>query len=219
MSDFDDRSSSYDKEKAKRWGMAAKGEPEAIVVIAEELNSKLKASNYELTRYDEEWFEIYPPNSDNEWVKGTPDYCIDFSKEENHLFAYIEIKIKAVEFRKTFSGGTTRDGSSISKYGCSSYYLDIEPVYRNMNDFCDKIGLDKSKFVIVFISESYDCIRYITLKEVVDMTSSGWNGAPLCIYGEGYGATCYLIPKDATHKISKLSNDFLHREYLDAKKI
>ena len=204
----------YNEERINRWGMAKEGEPIAIEKICNVLSKKLDIdlSMLKYERYDDLWFNEFPPNNDNEWVKGTPDYVINLNN--NKEFLLFEIKIKAQEFRKTKWGGKTEGKSEIPKYGCHSFYIDIVPVLKNMNDFSTKAKLDQKSFIIAFIKEDFSEIRLISLARINKLINNGWTNdenikIDICKYGEGYGADTYLIPKDATLNLNDLTKEQL----------
>ena len=135
----------YNQERTKRWNMAKDKEPEAIDAICKIL-TRITGTEISFRRYDEIWFNKFDPRKEeNEWVKGASDYVIEIN---NNRYIYAEIKIKSVKFKKTVTGGLTRKGSNIAKYGCESFYLDIVPVYKNMCAFVDKVNIDSDKFLI-----------------------------------------------------------------------
>lgn len=199
----DDHREQYNNERVRRWGMAKYGEPRAAQRIAELIEEKIDDS-VSINRYDVIWFSQYEPSVENEWVKGSADYYMTISLNNRNYTLYSEIKIKSQEYRKTIWGGRTARGSNISRYGCTSYYLDIIPVYRNMNDFCDKVGINKESFIVCFVSEDNNNVNIISLAEINDLINNGWNNMNICTYGEGYGQRCYLIPKDATHDLEQM---------------
>lgn len=193
---------SYESERSERWSMAETGEDEAAKKICKIVAKTLSLSvvDIEYTRYDKLWFDKYDTkNPLNAWVKGVPDYsfCIKIKPAK---YLYIEIKLKTTEFLKTVTGGRTKSGSEITKYGCTSYYLDVKPVYYNMIKFVENAKMPQEKFLIAFTKD--DDFRFITLNEVTNMIKNGWDGHPICQYGEGYGQKTYLIPKDATYYLS-----------------
>jgi len=138
------------------------------------------------------------------------------SKEK---YILVEIKLKSQEYRKTSIGGTTKNGSIVSNYGCNSYYLDVIPVHRNMNDFVLKTNNKPSAFIIAFVKEDFSEINIISLAKINKMIKSGWNqngkNIDLCIYGEGYGQKAYLIPKDATTNGDKITKEQLENILLE----
>lgn len=154
-------------------------------------------------RFDDMWFNKFDTRLPrNEWVKGAADYCLDFK----NALIYAEIKIKTQNFHKTVSGGKTQAGSQIIPYGCESYYLDIHPVWKNMNLFCEHLHINKDAFVIFFCNSDCNEIRFISLTRINELIECGYRGAPLNRFSEGYGivtsegrrAENYLIPIDAT---------------------
>lgn len=200
----------YDLEKEKRWNMADKEERLAIEKIIDNISyiCGISIDKIEYDRLDKKCFEKYRIK-DNEWVKGSPDYIVTlFLDAERYLF--IEIKLKSKEFKKTISGGKTNEGSMITKYGCLSYYLDVEPVYGNMIRFCENTGLDTGKFLIAFVSEDLTEIRITSLANIKSIVKKGWNKnnkeiIKICVYGEGYGQNAYLIPKNAVSDIKTIT--------------
>ena len=133
----------YLNEKQKRWDMENKSANTIIETFTAYIVQKLPfliKENIKFQRFDELWFEAYSPD-ENEWVKGCPDFIGSLTHRETR-FLFIELKIKDDGiFRKTCTGGATKNGSVIPNYGCQSFYLDIVPVYRNMKDFCLKTSL------------------------------------------------------------------------------
>lgn len=200
----------YQDERAYRWESARNGEDAAASTITDIMNKILDSSGNPLNycRFDKIIHLKYPPEQ-YDWAKGTPDYAVyDSSNPRN--FILLEIKLKARVFRKTAEGGRTSRGSEIIKYGCESYYLDIEPVYKNMREFCHNQGIDKEKFIIAFIPfDDMREARIVSLHGIEKMIRDGWEKRtisgtimiPICKYGEGYGKRAYLIPKDATHRL------------------
>lgn len=169
----------------------------------------LPAQSHNPIRYDNLWFEAFPPE-ENAWVRGAPDFVIAIETADGTRFFKTEVKLKDQEFRMTARGGTTRKGSSIPNYGCVSYYLDVTPVHSNMVEFCERSGIHPSNFIVAFINIADNEYQIITLNEINNLISNGWNNVPLAIYGEGYGQRAYLIPKDATRALNTLSqNDLL----------
>ncbi len=165
-------------------------------------------------RYDELWFSFCDPGSrDNPWVRGASDYLI---RLDPYGYFYAEIKIKAVKFKKTEQGGTTRRGSPIARYGCKSFYLDRKPVYENMCEFSRNAGINPGAFLLLFVSEDMEEIHVISLAEIIDLVENGYNGMPICEIQEGYGtnttegtAPSYLIPEAATHQITRKNREYL----------
>lgn len=121
----------------------------------------------------------------------------------------MEIKLKAVEFKKTVKGGTTKNGSIVPKYGCTSYYLDVEPVYQNIQHFAERTKIDKVSIWLAFVRNDLSEFRLISLACIQELIKDGWNGIALCRFGEGYGQETYLIPKDATTDISELTREMV----------
>lgn len=195
----------YEAERGARWSMAKEGEPAAMEAIQNRLSTYYGLFK-QAKRYDEQYFKKYDlDNDDNSWVRGASDYAVEIDGEE----FLIEIKLKNQKFRKTNGGGTTRDGSIIRDYGCESFYLDIEPVYRNMCKFCAHEGIDPASFIIFFCGDDNTELRYISLAKINELVNNGYKGLPLTEYGEGYGtntengrAITYLIPEDTTIDIS-----------------
>ena len=120
------------------------------------------------------------------------------------MYMYVEVKIKNTSFDATINGGIRR-GQQISNYGCASFYLDIIPVYRNMNDFCERANIAKSNFIIMFTDSQFNSIRLISLEEINNLIQYGWNGVEISEFGAGYGHRSYLIPIDATHRVEDLT--------------
>ena len=202
----------YDLERDNRWGMAEEKEPEAIKKICGIIGDRYGIHTYP-QRYDVVWFQQYPPElPENEWVRGAPDYLITIESQNCNFYIYAEIKIKAKKFRKTVSGGTTRRGSMISNYGCESYYLDVDPVYKNMNVFANKAKIDKKCFLLFFIDEDFKEINLISLEKINKLVTDGYRGSPMSIFSEGYGtrrvdgfpARTYLIPIFSTYNLKKI---------------
>ena len=223
----------YDDEKAQRWGMASQSEESAIIqimdLIKEQLGNYLQDISY--IRYDEIVHKKFPPEN-HEWAKGCPDYLIKaMIKNSNNQSQYLlfEIKLKAEQYRKTITGGETRNGTNITKYNCPSYYLDIVPVLRNMNDFCEHTQLDKLSFIVAFVPMNKDNIidtddiMVASLWRINYILEHGWfylddtdNDKKveftICEYGEGYGQVAYLIPKSATTNLKAITAEmFLTR--------
>ncbi|MGU8437166.1 hypothetical protein [Clostridium perfringens] len=194
----------YNNERNIRWSLAKKGEPKAIEALAKAISDKDYFVEVSYTRYDSIFFQKYNPK-EYEWVKGCSDYYLTFSSDtKGELYSYVEVKIKNTTFDATLNGGY-RFNQQISNYGCVSFYLDVEPVYRNMNSFCELNNIDKNTFLIMFINSTYDCIRVISLKEINDLIINGWRGVPISTFTARYGQKSYLIPKDATHDIKDLT--------------
>lgn len=186
--------------------MAEDGEEPVAKDLLKHILTKLNITDGKSIRLDNLWFERYNiDDSVNEWAKGTPDYVLSIPHKETSLNLHTEIKIKDQVFRKTLSGGTTRGGSAIPRYGCVSFYLDIEPVYRNMLDFSRKSNLHLSKFVIDFYNKESRTHHLITLEKLQTIISEGWNGIPIGTFGEGYGQVTYLIPQGATQELTNFS--------------
>lgn len=220
----------YDNEREQRWGMARQNEEKAIIQVVELIKAKL--GNYlqdiSYTRYDEIIHEKFPPEK-NEWAKGCPDYLIKTvikDSENQSQYILFEIKLKAEEYRKTTTGGETQKHTIITKYNCPSYYLDIVPVLRNMNDFCEQIKIDKLSFIVAFVpmntNNTIDVngIMVASLWRINYILENGWfyidntNGNKrvdfqLCEYGEGYGQVTYLIPKSATTNLKDITAEML----------
>jgi len=216
-----EHSTQYEQERQDRWGMASNGEKSAIIRICDLFARVLNISREDIkyTRLDEIWFDKYDINEyENEWVKGVSDFVVQIllSKEK---YILVEIKLKSQEYRKTSIGGTTKNGSIVSNYGCNSYYLDVIPVHRNMNDFVLKTNNKPSAFIIAFVKEDFSEINIISLAKINKMIKSGWNqngkNIDLCIYGEGYGQKAYLIPKDATTNGDKITKEQLENILLE----
>lgn len=213
--------SQYEQERQARWGMADNGEEIAIKKICDLFSTILDISrdNVKYVRLDEIWFKKYNIEEiENEWVKGVSDFVIQItiSKEQ---YILVEIKLKSQEYRKTSTGGTTRNGSLVSNYGCNSYYLDVIPVHKNMNNFVSKTNNNFSAFIIAFVKEDFSEINIISLAKINKMIKDGWekNGEKINIYifGEGYGQNAYLIPKDATTDGNDISKQELERILMD----
>ena len=201
----------YYREREARWGMAKEGEQPAIEALVRKFNERF-SDNIVPIRYDNLWFERYDPNQ-VEWVKGCSDYYLDISSNGNDsVYMYVEVKIKNTTFDATITGGI-RSGQQISKYGCASFYLDVVPVHRNMNDFCERANINKSHFIIMFTDSKFETIRLISLSEINSLIQNGWKGAVISEFGANYGKRSYLIPIDATHNIDNLSDNQI-RNYL-----
>lgn len=208
---MNDKAPLYSAERDRRWKDGATGEPKAINYIAEYLAEFLDMPNgVEAIRYDKMWFDEFDLNkAENEWVKGASDYCLNFQD----TLIYAEIKIKNQRFHKTVNGGTTQAGSVITPYGCESFYIDIEPVLRNMNLFCEHLHIDKKAFLVFFCTQECDDIHFISLSRINSLVSEGYKGKPLNRFTEGYGkmtengrAENYLIPVDATIDLLDIKN-------------
>ena len=202
----------YRSERQERWNNAAQYEEysiQAIVAKIQRLDTNNEIKNISYERYDKKWL-----NENIEWTKGCPDYKvkIEFTSEQVLLF---EVKIKNKEFLKTLTGGATRNGSVVPNYGCTSYYLDVEPVYKNMNDFCINTKISSNSFVIAFVkapntNQENTEIRVISLAKLNYLLQHNngnkeWNNQPICYFKEGYGQGTYLIPKTATTDLDKLT--------------
>lgn len=207
----------YEAERNARWQMAEAGELPAAKHIADYIGSIFNVEEgQEPIRYDNIWFNQYPMEEvENEWVKGVPDYAIPIHQPAKQLFYKVEIKLKAQEFRKTQYGGTTPKGSVVPRYGCPSFYLDVEPVYRNMTNFCDNSGLPTSKFIIAFVSTENNSYHLITLDQVTKLIKNGWNGHSIATFYEGYGQRAYLIPKNATKTLDRFNKEELLQLSID----
>lgn len=204
-----ERENRYEKERSQRWELGEKGEP-IIAKAVRDIVKALRKARTDVVRYDELWFEKYSPE-ENEWVRGCPDYYI---QTENGEVFYIEVKVKSKPWDATIGGNKWK---RIPRYGCASHYLDEEPVYKNMNDFCVKTGLNKNNFLIVFSDINKKDLRVISLQEIVNLISTGYLNSPIGRYSGGYGinnngerATSFLIPVDAM----KNANDSGLNEYL-----
>lgn len=216
-----DHADQYEQERQARWGMADNGEEVAIKMICDLFSSILDTSreNIKYARLDEVWFEAYDINKpENEWVKGVSNFVVQiFLDEEKYIL--VEIKLKSQEYRKTSSGGTTRNGSLVSNYGCNSYYLDVIPVHRNMNSFISKTNNNFSTFIIAFVKEDFSEINIISLAKINQMIKEGWskneNKIDICIFGEGYGQDAYLIPKNATTDGNSITKQQLENILMD----
>lgn len=201
----------YEQERDMRWEMADRKEPEAIETIRHMLSDILE-KKVRIARYDEYWFERFDPGQpENRWVRGASDYVLKIDGgEDGPRYLYAEIKIKSVKFRKTVRGGRTQKGSEIAAYGCESFYLDIDPVYKNMCVFVRRLAIDSGSFLLFFIDEELTEVYAISLREIQDLIDNGYRSMPICIFSEGYGtktecgpALNYLIPVDAAHKVGR----------------
>ena len=210
----------YVRERTARWGMADIGEEKAIKKITATIAEKTgrKVGSF---RLDELVHKKRPPEL-FEWAKGCPDYAAYMDDGA----VMIEIKLKAAEFRKTAAGGRTKFGATIENYGCPSYYLDIYPVWNNMNAFCSKMRLPTGKFIVAFFNADALSCRIISLAKINRVIKEGWRRfdrkIPICRYGEGYGKETYLIPRDAAPPLESISGellDDLFRENPDANDI
>lgn len=205
------RKRAYQSEKVIRWGMALQlEEPAADEIVKVMKNTFLgNVVNIEASRYDYHWFDAFDINYEyNDWVKGSSDYCIEIQQQNGeNQYLYVEIKLKGTEYRKTIFGGQTQEGTRITKYGCTSFYLDIIPVYSNITKFIDKFNIKHESFILAFINNEnlsdVNVISYARLKRIIE---NGWRGIPLCEYEEGYGKKTYLIPKDATTKLTEITH-------------
>lgn len=205
----------YVNERERRWSMAKEGEEPAIKYICSALSQVLGVDESKViyTRYDEIWFGKYNLK-EYEWVKGCPDYSVEFALSDKQ-YCYVEIKLKAIEFLKTMHGGYTQNGSRVRNYGCTSYYLDIDPVYTNIKAFAEKLGHSKASIWLGFVKTDLSEVRLITLHSLQEIIEHGWRGAPLCQFAEGYGLPTYLIPKDATVDISSLNQSMISSSTMD----
>lgn len=220
LSVMSDKSQLYSEERKKRWEEGDKGEPLAITKIEEVLSDYIITTNkVKSIRYDKMWFDIFNPEDDkNEWVRGASDYCLDFED----TLVYAEIKIKNERFRKTLKGGKTDAGSEIVKYGCESFYLDIDPVLKNMNAFCERLHINKDSFLVFFCNTKCNDIRFISLSQINDLAQNGYNGKPLNKFTEGYGtktkngrAVTYLIPVDTTIDLFDMRNTLIENKGIE----
>jgi len=207
----------YSDERNYRWNMAEQFEEKAILKFIEILRGIIQDNNVNIQYYrvDKIYFKKYNVCNDD-WIKGSPDYLIVINIDKSK-YMYIEIKLKAFEFRKTIIGGTTSAGSIITNYGCPSYYLDIEPVYMNMCKFCINEKIVTKYFIIIFVSDQLTEFRIISLNKIDLLIKKGFldkknNYVPLCKFGEGYGKTTYLIPKDSTTDIKAINKQQLFFE-------
>lgn len=203
-----DHRAAYQSERPARWSMEDNQAMSVVMTFLDIVSARigLPRDRAEVRRLDDYWFDVYTPDQ-VEWVKGCPDYFgLIFSGNIRFLFFELKIK-KDGEFRLTRTGGKTKSGTSVAKYGCTSFYLDIVPVLRNMNDFCDKAGLPKDKFQVLFAEPGAGAagINLISLEAINQMIAEGWNGLPIQKYGEGYGQETYLIPKGAMTSLDKLT--------------
>lgn len=210
---FINHTNQYKNEREARWKLAEENEAKAIVAITNILKNYYP--NVKFVRYDIPWFRFYNLDAVGEehWVKGVSDYIIGLN---SRCGIYAEMKVKQHYFKKTITGGITKLGTPISKYGCYSVYLDIHPVYQNIHDFIQIFGLKKSSFIIFFAileNNQFENIHFINMEELEFLISNGFNGQKISIYGEGYGtktkegrANCYLIPIDAMHKFGNSEN-------------
>lgn len=204
MNNFNQRKNNYNKEKQTRWNMALNEDSFANNIA----NSLSKITNTSITssRFDSLWHQRFNPEQpENSWVKGCPDFYLNI----NNSFLYLELKIKENGvFRKTLTGGTTKDGSFITNYGCESFYLDIDPVYKNMILFCNKANIDKKSFILAFYNNE-NSTYVISLAKIQRLINEGWThnnqNISICEYSEGYGRKTYLIPLSKTTLLQNLS--------------
>lgn len=194
-----DRTQRYEVEREERWKLAKDGEPAARDEIIRQLR-QLYSIIPHCRRYDEEMFAKYNPDF-TEWVRGASDYIFEI----NGKSVLAEIKIKNKKYSGTREGVVTSDGQIIRKYGCDSFYLDKEPVYKNMRDFCAHERCDLKSFLIFFFNSETSEIRFVSLERVRQLVEEGYKGGALSEYCGGYGikteygrATSYLIPEDET---------------------
>lgn len=200
-----DNRQKYNDERDRRWNMAKQGEPRAIEEACAQLTAALGQACCS-ARYDELWFDQFDPGLlENSWVRGAPDYVVAIGGEG---YLYTEIKIKAIKFEKTMWGGTTQNGSRISRYGCKSFYLDRVPVYENMCAFSQRVGIAPESFLLLFVSKDMEEVNAISLAEIQELIENGYCGQPFCEIKDGYGtktqegtAPSYLVPEKATHPI------------------
>ena len=156
---------------------------------------------------------------DNHWIRGCPDFRLRIRQGDNISYAFIELKIKAQEYRKTVQGGITKLGSKIPYYGCTSYYLDKDPVWINMNAFCNKTEMSPDHFLILFANLDGSDFRIISLESINRMSHSKTWIDHTCgqtrvfedSYMEGYGKKCFLIPKDTTVSAVDPTSHFYER--------
>ena len=192
----------YDNERARRWDMARDGEEAACSAVAQQIANIVQVP-VTFQRYDVEWFSVFPPET-CDWVRGCSDYVLWWDAG----YLYAEIKIKAQRYHKTVTGGITKRGSSVARYGCESFYLDVEPVYTNMCEFTKRTGIPEESFLLFFVSEDHAQIMSISLAEVRSLVTNGWHGIPLSVFAEGYGHPAYLIPVDACHTLTSATSDW-----------
>lgn len=205
----------YVTERARRWELGAKQERPVVERFAEILRARFRISEdaLQVKRFDELIFGEFPPE-ESEWAKGSPDFMISIAVGGELRYVYPEVKTKAQEFRKTLTGGLTASGQHIAKYECTSYYLDEVPVYENMVNFAQATGIDEDSFILIFADPELEDLRYVSLRHLREMVEMGWELAdgsvvPLCKYGDGYGATTWLIPKEATRSVWDMTLDNL----------
>ena len=203
----------YNLERNERWELAKEGEKPAMQKIIALLLPSFPNIKYH--RYDEFWFNFVEPEKES-WVRGVSDFAVAFS-ESSGIFA--EIKIKSKMFRKTKTGGTTQNGSIIPNYGCESAYLDKQPVFENVGKFLEMFSIPKSSFFFFFDSTETGKVYAISIAEIEELLSEGFDGVAIGMFGEGYGtktedgrAVCYLLPIDAMHVLG--TND---KEYFEGK--
>lgn len=199
----------YQSERSVRWSMEDNQAMGVIMTFLDVVANRLELprDRVEVRRLDDYWFDVYSPDK-VEWVKGCPDYFgLIFSGNIRFLFFELKIK-KNGEFLLTKTGGKTKLGTQISKYGCTSFYLDIVPVLKNMNDFCDNAGLPKDKFLVLFAEPGAGAngINLISLDAINSMIANGWNGMAIQQFGEGYGKPTYLIPREAMTSLTDLTS-------------
>jgi hypothetical protein len=206
--------SAYISEKQRRWDMEDQCSNTILTTFSTYILQKLPfltQENVKFQRFDEMWFNAYSP-LENEWVKGCPDFIGSLTNKETR-FLFIELKIKDDGiFRKTYTGGVTKNGSIIPSYGCHSFYLDIVPVYRNMKDFCAKTLLLTRSFLVLFAKKnsSPKDIFLITLAEIDILLKEVWKGIKIAEFGEEYGQKTYLIPQDATQLLTNITKEYIY---------
>lgn len=190
----------YDQERSMRWGKASAAEQSSIDAFCRRLSglTTLKAEN---ERYDTRVFRRFPPD-EHPWARGAADYEVIVAG----CFRFLaEIKIKDQKFRKTMFGGATRRGSAIPKYGCESFYLDVDPVYKDIHLFIRKTGVDPRTFWLIFTDSAGSHFRVISVRDLDDLIENGYHGVKIGVFSEGYGtltddgpAKTFLIPELAT---------------------
>lgn len=206
--------SAYVAERGSRWALERSATPAVLTLIHTMLTTALSLPSRQLTfrRFDQDWFAAYPPDQ-QAWVRGAPDYCGTLWADPL-LFLFLELKLKQRGiFRKTISGGVTRNGSVIASYHCPSFYLDVDPVFKNMSAFCLHTHLSPRHFLVVFAKPDAAPadIHLITLQNIHSLVRDGWQGVPLQKFDEGYGRRAYLIPQDATMALSRATvTDIIH---------
>lgn len=201
------RKAGYTEETEYRWGIGEYYEPQVIEEIAKKI-TKVKVS---YDRADKELKEyIEKSNKVPNYLLGSPDYCLLIN---NIKRAFVEIKIKAQPFFKS-----KNDGVDFPGYTTPSHYLDIVPVWENINAWCNHNKIPKQKFIFCFalncnLKKDYGEKRFIAENWTYDFISLSKINAKIeenryVKYAQGYGKECWLIPQSDTCGIELIENQF-----------